>query len=270
MAFAFAGRAQIGGIKTDAWLAAELEKLPVRSVVTACEHIQQRATEEFRKIHVPAKWKHHAFVGIGFIPQPDSSDLRPITVRISNYYDENGVRLDKIRDRFMISRDKAGKKLVVATHTGHPITNKTGHPITKEEIDAWVRSIQSLEKRGAGPVAFIRCFKDFIRHVSYRLSNKWVGKSLLAVALPKEAASQLDVSIRSSVFTMHIRTPESYAKHLAQPIPEHLQPPIPFFLHLPENLDEWKIHGPLMACPGFKTLALKVKIPKNCDFRELP
>src|SRR5690348_7837189 len=97
MAFAYTGRALIEGENIDEWLAAELLRLPSRSIESACIHIRDRATDLFSR--PPLRGKFHAFIGIGFMPTTKASGTNHLIVKISNMYDGEYL-LDEPRPEF--------------------------------------------------------------------------------------------------------------------------------------------------------------------------
>src|SRR2546426_7125116 len=64
MAFSYSGLAELGGINTDVWLANILAS--ASSLNDAVKILRDKATEEFRQVHLPNCAKRHAFVGVGW------------------------------------------------------------------------------------------------------------------------------------------------------------------------------------------------------------
>ena len=106
MAIGYTGQARIEGKGTDEWLAHELGGLPTRCLAAAWNHLNQRATEVFRRPSL--KGKFQSFMGVGYTPKTETSTARSFHIKCSNMY-KKGVLMDKPLDAF---------KLEYQTHEG--------------------------------------------------------------------------------------------------------------------------------------------------------
>jgi hypothetical protein len=101
MIFSFAGMATIGHQTTDFWLTTALTELTkTSSTEDACNWIAYRATEVCRKLQVDKASKRLAFVGVGFSTETNTSPLRPVFVRISNFHNEKNEESQHASDQF--------------------------------------------------------------------------------------------------------------------------------------------------------------------------
>jgi hypothetical protein len=267
--FSFTGLAVIERKKTDQWLQDELVGLPTTSVFDACKHIAARATEAFRRNPCPHKYKSHAFVGVGFAGE--LPDLVPMIARVSNFHDSRGQSFEEAQDIFVCNffRIRDG------TETWIP----TGCDLTPKEYFSWCRQMRRIARKTADVELRIKVMTDVIRQVSRRLNNKWVGKSVLAAALPRCGVGTTPLVFlgprRRGDGAVTAELPEGGAVILGDTfsgVVARLDEPnkapdlrlAGWFSSIPEGDDTGDYDGPRIACPtagAISGIAVRVKPP---------
>lgn len=250
MAFGYTGLARVkSNLKTDRWLEQELGTLSSRSMSRALEHIASRATETFKHIHVSNADKRHAFVGVGFASIPDNAPLRPWMVRISNYHDHAGLELCSAADRFQGALIPFEGRACAWAPNGCPMKDEERHGLT--------RRLNESVRKGVGPGAMIQSLVEWIRKVSDRLHGRWVGKALLAIAIPKEGAEREDVVLATRdgwVGLLGKKTGEAIRRGEWPPTLTAAGPSSLFF---PAGSNSGKQYSPRVVCPGMGAMSVE-------------
>ena len=117
-------------------------------------------------------------MGVGFVPESDTTKLRPTVIRISNCFDGKEETLD-VQDEFAVHYDMVSDQSETWSWAGYPFTTK--------ERTFLRRRARRISGRTNGWPARLRAITELIRRMSNRLNDQWVGKSLLAAVIPKNA-----------------------------------------------------------------------------------
>jgi hypothetical protein len=209
-------------------------------------------TEAFRAEPWPNMGElEHTFVGVGFTPRTQQTEVRPVHVVITNYYTKEGETADRVHDEF-----DAGYWVREGAEYGFQVT---GYPLLEEERRLIRDELRRMAPLGVGPNQVVDLFADVVRQVSRRLKNKWVGTSLVAVAVPKATAIEDDVAILSP----HGRGAMMLSKESVAALQRGESPasldrlmrgPSPLFLSFPEGSPTGVYASPSLGCPGMGAL----------------
>lgn len=119
--------------------------------------------------------------------------------------------------------------------------------------------------QGVGPTPIIQSFRDFIRMVSDRFNNQGVGKSLLAVWIPRASSQLQDVGIFGPGGHGAVLISKNTVSSLGTGVDSLslsglLDGPHPEFLSIPEGKGSLIHVGPRLACPGMGHFSVSVEI----------
>ena len=188
LVFGYTGIAEIGLQRTDVWLANTLAMVSTSPLPEVLAHLRDRATELFRQLPGLAKDKRHAFVGVGWMSK-DGETLQPVICRVSNYHDGQ-KELSQAKEAFSF----AHQQYDTPPYWGWL---ETGARLKPQEISRLSRSISRCARKGTSPRPLLRHIVDLIRTVASR--DPKVGKSLLAVCIPRNAAYSDSTLVRTSM-----------------------------------------------------------------------
>jgi hypothetical protein len=178
LCFAYTGLAEIRYRATDKWL---METLSGHGNPNkAVEALKQAATDDFRKIALPAARKRHAFVGCGWtrVGGRDPRALEPTIMLVSNALEDGRWRVEA-HDEFTFGRARL--------RPGVPFTfYATGQRLPAGIARGLIRQIEAAQGHGSGPGVIARLLGRAVRDVA--ASNSAVGRGLLVSILPKKVA----------------------------------------------------------------------------------
>lgn len=183
MAYGYTGIAEVGGIRTDDWLAGLFGNQSTSDLAAVAERIRSEATTAFARMTVAdIRWTRHAFVGIGWGTYRGETQLEPILVTISNALSAEGEWEIIPSDQFRTSLNQWGATLASFSIAA------AGQSITNSEKKAIWRYIRRVVRKGAPPTAMIRALSDCRLWIAKRYSS--VGAGLLAMCIPKAAVER--------------------------------------------------------------------------------
>jgi len=230
MVFSYTGLGEIEGIRTDLWLARLIYSIPRgKSFNDIVETIRNKATECFKNIPWPQKIKRHAFVGAGWTRESKDAPLSPTIVLISNFQSKGGV-LDEAEDEFQIWNSpkflKSDKHFLLVTGS-HP-TSTEEKEFRKKYIHELNRNLKRCVAKKVSPQLLMVILVIAVRQFASRYEP--VGKSLMAVCLPKASVERKDSR-----------------KFILSSLPT---PGAPTFLYIPGDFYKGIHFAPIFVFPG--------------------
>lgn len=173
LAFGYSGLAEIGGKRTDIWLAEQLSRIPNPILQTLAE----RATDAWQALspRLPAKSRRHAFVMVGW-GRDETRRRVPVLATVSNALAPSGAWLETANPTFTVDQ-----YLLMPRHRWgifHPI----GAALRPGELADLHRRIRPALKRTTRPLPAVLEMGETIRRVAAR--DGTVGSSLVGVVLP--------------------------------------------------------------------------------------
>jgi len=177
MAFGYTGLAEIDGIPTDQWLAEVLAN--ELTLEAGLKSLVARASEAFRSIPLPAQYKRHAFVGVGFCRPTQDSDLRACQVTVSNFLSAEGQWLSEARPSFEIEG--------ILRRDDRPFTlcRSVGARVPEEIFHNLEKNIRACLSHKTGPLEVMRLMAETVHRLAD--SEPAVGKALLLIFVPRQA-----------------------------------------------------------------------------------
>jgi len=184
MIFGYTGLASMDNGKTmnDDWLLKILNESyksnPKASLTTTAEYIAECATEALNHIHTSPINKLLAFVGIGWCKLPQSEELNPVYVIISNCHNEDGKWIFEAKPRFSVLPFTLPDRMSV-------MLVSDGQQINRDIKARVLRLIKRCVERNTSPSSIARILVATVREVAS--SNNTVGRNLLVNSIPKAA-----------------------------------------------------------------------------------
>ena len=186
LAFGYSGISQVNGESTDVWLTKVAASAgSANDLMLVARTIRDQATIDFRRMTFARQYKRQAFQGVGWFADPNSGDLMPGVLTISNALDPktsafigNARPVFELYDNFPKLRR-------------HQIwLNSVGYRGSPEERDAIFRVVRncahrSTRRQHAMLAALVMC----VRWLSGREGS--IGPNLMAVSIPKRAAERV-------------------------------------------------------------------------------
>jgi hypothetical protein len=191
MAFGYTGLAQLINEKrkwvdTDRWLVNVLMEVRIRSARDACALIAQRANEAFASIQqrTGKSWPH-AFLGGGWVRNPNVADIKPepSAILISNFH--NIVQSANPAPLVIETAPSTSFRVIpVSLMSGMGGIFRVGFPQNEQET-SWL--LQTLAKCRSDRDICI-ALKESIRQTSRRLNGRYVGEDVLTGVMPRRAS----------------------------------------------------------------------------------
>jgi hypothetical protein len=222
MVFSFSGHAEIGQENTDNWLARRLAETDNPNL--GLKNIQRAATDYFKCLPISKKAKRHAFVAASWTRNKDG-ELEPGLITISNALNANSDWLQEARDGFEI--DGVGLGLTSQCGICPPI----GASVPETYISDLRRNARACVERNVHPLELVRLLAETIRRVASHDNS--VGRSLLAVILPKCAVGRRMVSVVTPLSPSGAAVVED-----------------PMFFHIPKDSSDLVWDAPVLVCGG--------------------
>jgi hypothetical protein len=195
VAFAYTGLAMIGSRRTDDWLASVISDGPTRDMAQVCLRIRDRATEEFKKLRLPAKLKRHAFMGAGWFVSDAFDGFRPGIVAVDNAIEHSTrVWLDEPLAEFHTAVQ------LPRALPGGCVLDSVGINPSLDEKRAVVRLVRRCVKHRSSTLRTVEHgLITSLRWLSLR--HPEVGPSLMSVCIPKKAVELADSTGQISVMS---------------------------------------------------------------------
>ena len=190
VSFGYTGLAEIGKERTDNWLARVISEGPTNDMAQVAERIRSAASTAFRLL--PREYRHHAFQGTGWFRLKGEEDrLSPGIITVHNSLDEQtGGWLNESFDEFRTWTQFPSALL------GGCVLNSVGVVPTAPEKDAVVRLIRKCVKhQNSTPATVLKALIISMRWLSSR--HQRIGKSILAISLPKNSVENWERTVRS-------------------------------------------------------------------------
>lgn len=185
--FGYTGISHVAGERCDTWLAKTIAANPSGDMAKIAAHIRQQATLSFRSMSFASRYKRHAFQAVGWFSDPEGTSLSPGVLTIHNALSQKtGDWLPYARHEFEVNAEfpKFGKHQFLLRSVGLlPTLNERG------AVYQLVR--KCVKRRADRPRAILEALVRSVRWLSSRYEpNSPIGKSLMAVCLPKASAEQ--------------------------------------------------------------------------------
>src|SRR5262249_48278219 len=108
--FAYTGLARIESLESILWLTEILKPFADNNDLRrGLLEVAQRASAYFAKQQLPGDRKLHTFVGAGWMQNRQNKSIFPVTVRITNAYDDSFKRLRRARDKFVVHQARLSR-----------------------------------------------------------------------------------------------------------------------------------------------------------------
>lgn len=181
VSFGYTGLAQILNERSDNWLARVISEGPTNDMAEVAERIRSAASEAFRRMPNRAA---HAFQGVGWFRLKGENRLSPGIITIHNCLDEQtGLWLGEPSKDFRILTQ------FPSSLPGSCILNSVGVTPTARDKSAVLRLVRKCVKhRTSTPATVLKALIVSMRWLSRRYVR--IGKSLLAVSLPKNSVEE--------------------------------------------------------------------------------
>jgi len=175
---AYTGLAQIANQKTDEWALNVAARVNPASAQGISETIAKEATEEFRKLKIKKTSRRHAFLISGWAKfNRADAPFSSFVSSISNALDNNWQWLPEPEDIFRIRTVALGPRSFLLAGVGRPLG-----AVVRNRL---IRRIRAYAGRDRGPEAYIQLLATAIRETA--VSDRYIGKDLIAVSLPRAA-----------------------------------------------------------------------------------
>lgn len=192
MVFGYSGLAQIDGQPTDRWFAFTEGDAPERTQLqSVLDHVRDAATAQFARLNIDKRFKRLAIVGLGWLRPSEGAPLTPIECTITNAQTEDGRWLTEAQPSFM----------TVCRHFAYSDRGfgmfGTGVEVSKALGKETWRTVDRCLKHSSAPeaviFALVRCM--------HRLADHYptIGKSLMAMTLPKAVVERGEQGIRAAL-----------------------------------------------------------------------
>jgi hypothetical protein len=221
-AFGYTGLAEIGGVKTDEWLARVAADGPTHDMSAILTRIRDRATEAFRSINIFPEYKGHAFQGVGWVFDRGFPGGVPAVLTTGNVLDSDHNWLPAANDVFD-SRYRFFDGLTNGFEVG-----SVGQGIAQDHKEDVLHRIEQLARRAAPPGEMLGALVDGVRYLAEWYRS--IGHSLMAISIPRSAALRFVQSGRMAalssgpleshttfLYVSSDNRTESYGPHFATP-----------------------------------------------------
>ncbi len=180
MAFAYTGLGKIGRESTDNWLVKKIASITDDNLGAVAEKIRQEATKDFARLSTPNRnMLKHAFVGVGWTIYNGETELSPILLTIDNALNKSGEWSANISKEFKTTLNGWGNSKDFCI-------GSAGVSVSPAEKKTIWRHLSRIVKRGELQLAILRGMVDACLWIADR-HTPWVGKSLMALCIPKKA-----------------------------------------------------------------------------------
>lgn len=194
MAFAYTGLGKIGRVSTDEWLVKTIATVTEDNLGAIAEKIRQQATTDFARLNARDRnILKHAFVGVGWTIYNSETELSPILLTIDNALDASGEWSTVTSQEFKTTLNSWGisKNFCIGS---------AGVSISQLEKKAVWRHLTRIVKHGELPLAMLRGMINACLWIADR-HKPWVGKSLMALCIPKKAVLKTMNTSRVMMFS---------------------------------------------------------------------
>lgn len=175
---AYTGLAQIANQKTDEWALEIAASVNPASAQRISQRIAEEATREFRKLKIKRTARRHAFLISGWARfNRRDAPFSSFVSSISNAVDDNWKWLQEPEDIFRIRTVPLGSRSFLLAAVGRPLRAVV--------LNRLIRQSRAYSRRDRGPEAYIQLLAKAIRDTA--ISDRYVGRNLMAVSLPRGA-----------------------------------------------------------------------------------
>jgi hypothetical protein len=220
--FAYTGLDEVLKTRTDLWLQSALGSIRSRNPVDLAAAVRDQANTDFPRIVVSdTSFLRTAFVGAGWWQRPDTGELSPLLLTISNALDVTGQSMGTSRAAFDVAQNQwgwRGSKFAISAH---------GVGITEGEKNAIWKLMHRVMKRSPNHAEVLYAMRRCVHFVANG-HKEWVGHGQLAMCIPKTWAEQ---SLLTTGWGFTFGWPPSDE--------------LPSFYHRPLNANQVETYGPL-------------------------
>ncbi len=191
--FGYTGLSEIGGERTDTWLAKVISQSDTNDMAAVTNHIRESANRAFERMTGPKKNRRCAFQGVGWLRLQGESDFSPASLTIHNAIDpQTGMWLAEPIDEFRLNTRWPSH------FPNYCVMESVGVIPSLAEKDAVFRLVRRCVKRHKStPLTVREALIRSLRWLSTR--HKTVGPGMMAVCLPKRGAEEAERTGRRMV-----------------------------------------------------------------------
>lgn len=186
VAFGYTGTSHVGNTRTDDWLAGVIATAQGRQSRVIDQDIAREATTAFRALPWEAKYKRHAFQGVGWFVTPDRNAVRAGVITIHNALDEKGQDwVEEARAAFDVTAafgtPKRNQFFITAVGAAF-------HAEDRYAVHDFLR--KCVHRRVNRNEAVLQGLVIAVRWLSHRDPAGTVGRNLMALCIPKRSAEE--------------------------------------------------------------------------------
>lgn len=213
----FTGIARFRDLRMERWLSNVLSNVePDPDAITnrTFDALCDAATAEFGRLPSEDQQTSHSFLIVGFTNDPDTGDLRPVRLLVSNSLNEHGQLMrNPTGSTFRIAFERLGNRRQLLTAVGYPVPRDV-----KRQADNAVR--RASRRFPDDPMPAVDILVQCLRVVA-GASKGWVGKNAMIATLPRRVVpassyvvplGPLTVDSRSELLAGYIRSEAKTAR----------------------------------------------------------